>query len=38
MTGPVEKHREALEALAENGHTELAKDATAILEAAETEN
>jgi hypothetical protein len=37
VTDPVEEHREALEALAKNGHTELAEDAAAVLEAAEDE-
>ena len=38
MTEAVNRHRETLEALAEHGHTELAEDAAALLEAAETED
>jgi hypothetical protein len=38
MTDPVEEHQEALKALAEHGHTELAEDAAALLETAETED
>jgi hypothetical protein len=37
MTDAVERHRETLEALADKGHTELAEDAAAVLEAAEEE-
>lgn len=32
MTEAIERHREALEALAEQGQTELAKDAQKLLE------
>lgn len=32
MDEAIERHREALEALAENGQTELAKDAEALLD------
>jgi len=38
MTGAAEEYKETLEALAEHGHTELAEDAAALLEAAETED
>lgn len=31
MTDPVERHRDALEALAEHGETPLAEDAAALL-------
>lgn len=34
MTEAIEKHREALEALAEHGQTALADDARRLLEAA----
>lgn len=37
MTDPVEKHREALTALAEHGRTELADDARALLDEADTQ-
>jgi len=37
MTDVPEEHRDALEALAEHGRTELAEDARALLEAAEDE-
>jgi hypothetical protein len=37
MTDAVEEHHETLEALAKNGHTELAEDARALLEAVDTE-
>jgi hypothetical protein len=37
VTDPVDEHREVLETLAEHGHTELAEDAAAVLEAAEEE-
>jgi hypothetical protein len=37
MADAVERHRDVLEAIAENGHTELAEDAAAVLEAAEEE-
>jgi len=36
MTGSVEEHREVLEALAENGRTELAEDADMLLAQADS--
>lgn len=38
MKGAVEEHQETLKALAKNGHTDLAEDARALLEAADTED